>query len=246
MRRILDDLLPSAVMADRRLSRTAKLIYLSLRHLPKNSIAQNAVALDMPYETVRAAVQLLIETGWAYRCKQPSTGKWIVVPWMPKDVEADIAREAERRSGLVTNRGEWTLKAYLDLYVDDRDYEDNARPPWAVSGAGSGRFEIDRWYVRARVAIEFQGRQHFEIVTFADGRTSDLEGQRVRDGLKALLCLRQGIAFIEIPGTALSYDTIVAKLEGHLPLIPPLPDRPLFQCLENLSHYYVNLARKGS
>lgn len=245
LRRILDDSLPRLIIGDQRLTRTAKLVYLSLRHLPKNTIAQNAAALNMPYETVRGAVQQLIETGWAYRCRQSSTGRVIVVTWMPKDVERDLARQVELRSGLVANKGEWTMKAYLDLYVDDRDYEDNARPQWAVSGDGSGRSEIDRWYKGARVAIEFQGRQHYEIVTFSDGRSSNLEAQRMRDGLKALLCLRQGITFVEIPATELSYETIVGKLEGHLPLIPPLVDRPLFQCLQNLSHSYVNAARQG-
>lgn len=198
----------------------------------------------MPYETLRWSVQRLIELDWAYRFPHPKTGRTIIVPWMPLDIEAAVARQVEYRSGLVPNKGEWLMKALLDVIVDDKRYEDNARPAWAVSGSGSDRLEFDRWYTEAKVAIEFQGRQHYEEVTFSDGRKSNFEAQRVRDGLKALLCSRQEVVFVEIPWTELSYETIVAKLEGRLPLVPPLFDRPLFRCLQNLCHSYVNSAKQ--
>lgn len=130
------------------------------------------------------------------------------------------------------------------MLVDDKRYEENARPAWAVSGAGSGRLEFDRLYLESKVAIEFQGRQHYEEVTFSDGRKSNLEEQQARDALKAMLCRRQRIAFVEIPATELSYETIIEKLDGLLPLVPPLMDRPLFQCLENLCRSYVNSIRR--
>lgn len=122
------------------------------------------------------------------------------------------------------------MKAMLDITVDDDNFLDNARLQWTVSGAGDNPLEFDRFYPDAKVAIEFQGRQHYEEVTFRHGK-SDLEQQQNRDGLKALACLRQKVTLVEIPDIDLSHETLVAKLGGVLPLLPPRTDRPLFRTL---------------
>lgn len=110
MRRILEDTLLPVILDDRRLTPTNKLVYIGLRSYPKNTIVHNATVLKMPYETVRWSVRRLIELGWAYPFPHPKTGRDVIVPWMPLDVEVAVARQVEDRSGLVPQKGEWLMR----------------------------------------------------------------------------------------------------------------------------------------
>lgn len=238
MFRVLNRVLPRLNMGDQRLGRTSKLVYGGMRTHKKATIKGYADAFNISYHTVRNCIRELERHDWIYSFREPNYGHLVYVPWMPLDVEISLVPGVERRFDRGSNRGERLMKAMLDVTVDDDDYIENARLEWTASGANYHRLEFDRFYSRAKVAIEFQGRQHFQAVAFPDGM-SNLQQQEVRDGLKALACLRQGVIFVEINDIELSYETIATKLRGLLPLIPPPRDRPLFRALENMCHSYT-------
>lgn len=247
MRAMLNRLLRKEIMRDQRLRQPSKLMYHGLLSHPKSTIKGVAAAFAMSYATARRSVKELEQYDWVYSFPDRKKRLRIYVPWMPLDIETALAKEVEWLAGNVANRGEWLMKAMLDIIVDDDDVVDNARFKWTVLNPSDSPREFDRYYRKTKVAIEFQGRQHYEEVTFRDG-TSNLQEQQNRDGLKALACLRRGVTMVEIPDIELSYATLVAKLEHLLPLLPVRPDRPLFQTLSTLCDDHATWAksRRGS
>lgn len=241
MKVLLNRLLPKYVLEDHRLPRTSKLLYLAMRSQKKATMKEYGERLGIPYATLRRAMVDLREHDWVYAYRIPKQRGLVYVPFMPLEIERMVAAEVERWLDTVSNRGEHLLKAFLDLLVDDNHCLDNVRPSWTAIGPGDVPLELDRIYPEQRVAIEFQGRQHYEEMLFPDGK-SDLKRQQSLDARKALACLRQHYKFVEIADVELSYGTIVAKLGGLLPMIPPLTNRPLFRTLENLCREHAKWA----
>lgn len=245
MRSMLDRALVRILLSDRRLTPTDVKVYLHMANHPIAPAAVHAGALNMHVETCRRSIKKLVRFDWCYFAESPRKRPVVPIPWMPLDVEHLLIQEVQRIREEVAFWGEWLMKAHLDIIVDDLDFRDNARPSWLVAGDGSGRYEIDRWYRRAKVAIEFHGMHHYP-----NGGTGWSEGaehnvQVMRDNLKAGICMRHGIAYVEIAASNLSYGTIVEKLNGLLPLIPVRTDRPLFKHLEALCDSYVNSVARG-
>lgn len=222
---------------------TSKRIYNLLLLHPKRTIEENAKVFKMRYEALRRHIGMLKKFDWVYKFHDSKTRQSLIVPSMPLHVEREVANMLEYMRQRATFRGEWLLKQLLDLVVDDDDYVDNCRPEWAVSGDGSFPFEYDRLFETAGVAIEFQGRQHYDITPFTPDKQA-LQERMARDRLKQLACIRRNIAFVEFTTSDLSYDAIVEKLGHLLPLIPPRIDRPIFRTLTNMCDSYVNRTQR--
>lgn len=236
-------LLTLRIVQDRRLSPSSRMLYQAINAHVKTTARKYAAAFGIPPGTIRRCLAELKRCGWVYSYKTPEHKDLIYATWMPLDVEREVAELAEQLADHAANRGEFILKLMLDTLVNDPNFIDNARFRWTRLGTGHSRLEFDRYYPDGRVAIEFQGRQHYEEVEFGVGK-SDLAEQQIRDGLKALACLRHQVTLIEIADVELSYDYVVAKLTGHLPLFPVRMDRPLFRTIANLAAEYVNWARE--
>lgn len=239
MRATLNRVLPREILQDPRLARTTKYVYLGMRAHPKTTLKGLAEALDMPYTTVHRCVKELQARDWVYSFRRRGERSEIWVPWMPLELEHRLALEMEKLVDMAPYRGEKLLKTLLDIIVDDEEFLDNARPEWTALGPGDTAVEFDRYYPRRMVAIEFQGRQHYQTVVLANAKT-DLQRRLQLDGRKALACLRQGVQLIEIADIELSYDKVATKLSGVLPLIPPLMGRPIFRAIANMCQSHVN------
>ena len=60
--------------------------------------------------------------------------------------------------------------------------------------------ELDLYCEAEALAIEFQGRQHYEVVArFHKEGERSLHGQQQRDQRKRLLCAQRGVDLIEVP-----------------------------------------------
>lgn len=239
MRVLSHRLVTQHLLLDGRLRPSSKVTYGLLRIHRKNTISSNAKTFGMHYDTLRRNVRQLQEFDWAYESPDPVTGQPIVVPSMPLTVERMLANELRSSRSDMPFWGEALARHWLDVLVDDDDRLDNARPEWLVSGYGSYRMEIDFFYRRARVAIEFQGKHHFDAGD-SDEEQVELKQQQERDALKSLICARHNVSFVEITGKDLYYDALVGKLGHLLPIIPPRKERPLFRALSEMSHSYVN------
>lgn len=212
-------------------------VYHSVYHRPLASMMAHVNHWGVPRETFRRSVHQLIASDWMLFVDDPHRGK-LLVPWMPVRVEERVLDELRRRLPSRRFLGESLLRALLDLCIDDRRYEDNATTEWLVTGDGSGQLELDRFYVDAGVAFEFQGAQHFR----AGDLSSEAEfiAQRTRDNIKIGLCTRNGVRLIEVTPFDLSVQTLRQKIGHALPWFPVFEDRPLCRGLHQLCHRYMN------
>lgn len=244
MHKIIDTVLFAELFNDMRLNSTDALVWLKLYRHRVNTISGHLRTINFARETFRRSVRKLTELGWAYTVESANSRSLLVVPSIPPSAENLMIRELERVRNEIAFVGEWLMKCILDLVVDDHDFRDNARPAWLVSGDGSGRFELDRWYRSAKVAFEFQGSQHYQPDTSLHAGINEFQQQQWRDNLKAGICARQGIRYVEIPANELGVDFMLAKLTGLLPLRPIQTDRPLIKAIANMCLSYVNVVNR--
>ena len=196
-------------------------VYGVLWNRPGHSMRATARESGMPYETFRSAARRLVATGWAYEVRLANGTA--VIPWMPLGVEESFVTLLSRMRDGIQYRGEWLMRCLLDLLLRRPDYIDNARPEWLVTGDGSGRLELDRWYyppICLRVS-----RAATLPVGYLYTATADqlLERQRL-DSIKAELCEAEGIQLISVYASDLS-------LERMELLAGPRPCRYPGQCL---------------
>jgi hypothetical protein len=84
---------------------------------------------------------------------------------------------------------------------------ENYRPAW-LDG-----LELDLFIEDLALAIEVQGRQHFEYVPHFHGTYRGFQEQKERDKLKCRLCEQQGIVLLEI-FSPVDFDSIRARSEA--------------------------------
>ena len=241
--KIMDLIAMPAMAADPHLTANDARVYIHLRSHPSTSLRESAAALKMPRETFRRSVRSLLEHGWAYKGAGVAGSPVVVVAWMPAEVELRVAAELETVRNEVVNAGEWLMKNILDMVIGDPDFHDNARPSWLASTDGGGRFEMDRWYRRLKLVVEFHGPQHFSISIYTP-TDEELSQQVMRDDAKTGMCAREGITLIEITTADLSHVEIVKKLSGIVPVLPVKKDGAVFQTLRKLCKGYMARATK--
>lgn len=239
MKMLLEPIVLKQLVVTPGLHAGAKETYLKLCLHSKTTIADNARTLNMSYDKLRRHIRELQGADWAYEFMEPSTRRIIIVPSMPLNVEESLAGHWQEQRNVTPYLGQWITDRWFALLIDDLTWIPNARPEALVSGAGSKRMEIDFKFRRHRVAVEFNGKFHFEAGP-TEEEQKRLRQQQERDALKALLCARKDIVFVELTGKDLSYETIDSKLGHLLPIIPPRKDRPVFRLLNDLTHSYVN------
>lgn len=237
---IIERIVLPALFADSRLASTDLKVYLWLRFFGFGTMHSNAIASRIPRETFRRSALRLLETEWVYKIESPSGGRSRYFAWMPPDVEQAAANELLRVRNDVAHVGEWLMKCVLDIMVMDLDYHDNARPAWLVSGGGSGRMELDRWYRSAGVAFEFQGSHHFRVGGPHAPTAVELSEQIVRDNVKAGICSRENVHLVEITAQDLSYSSMLSKIDGLLPLRVVREQGVLARTLANQCQNYAN------
>lgn len=61
--------------------------------------------------------------------------------------------------------------------------------------------ELDMYNDELKIAVEYNGRQHYEFVPYFHRTKESFNNQKQRDFIKRLLCEKQGIFLIEVPYT---------------------------------------------
>lgn len=207
-------------------------LYLHACHHPLSTLSHHAKLLGRTYEAIRRATRRLIAAGWAFTVK-PMDGRrgMLLVPWMPPDVEDEVAKALTRLRTEINFYGEWLMKCALDLLVHDRDCHDNTRPEWLTHPGTGQRLELDRLYRGANVAFEFQGQQHRAVDGHYIRNQEELERRMETDQVKRDLCEQHGVTLIEIHQEDLEFNTLLAKLGDTLPLFPLPEQGPLVRQL---------------
>jgi hypothetical protein len=80
------------------------------------------------------------------------------------------------------------------------------RPDWLVNPTTGKRMELDWYNPELKLAVEFNGRQHYEYTPFYHGNDPQegqvcFQEQQRRDREKESLCLRHGVYLIVVPYT---------------------------------------------
>lgn len=128
----------------------------------------------------------------------------------------DETNAAELRLKLSKFSGEAIMQEYLSLLIDSDQFTDNARPGFLVNPLTGQRMELDRFYPQAQVAFEFHGAQHDRATKkFSQ---EQVDAQRLRDLLKAGICLYAEIHLVIIRAADLSLQGMIKRIGRSMPL----------------------------
>jgi hypothetical protein len=85
------------------------------------------------------------------------------------------------------------------------------RPVFLRNVVTDSNLELDCYCKELAVAIEYNGRQHYEYTPYFHSSRDAFNTTRYRDEMKARLCKDNGISLIVVP-----YSVPVSKIEAHL------------------------------
>ena len=85
---------------------------------------------------------------------------------------------------------------------------DKVRPDWLrnVVTGGKWNLEIDCYDDELKIAVEAQGRQHYQFVPYFHRNYETFLNQKYRDEIKRMKCKEQGVTLIEVPYTVKEED----------------------------------------
>ncbi len=100
---------------------------------------------------------------------------------------------------------------------------------------------VDLYIDQYKLAMEFQGQQHFQPTDFSTAK--EVARQQKRDAIKAQLLRDNNINLIELTAEDLYLQTIRDKLQGLAPLRDLRGMEPIARYLEEASRRYRNIVR---
>jgi len=189
-------------------------------------------------DTLRRASAELVAAGWL--TIQQANRKSPIQFKLRNPVSAQLrARIASRRRKVrgAQNRGEALLREFLTLLIAVDKYEDDASPDFLLNPFTRELMDLDRYYPTAKVAVEFNGDQHYEETDLAT--REETVKQVGRDAMKAFLCKAQGIDLAIIHPEDLNLKRIDQKIPTRLPRRRGLERmEPMVAALEELASEY--------
>jgi hypothetical protein len=90
-----------------------------------------------------------------------------------------------------------------------------ARPRWLNNSVTNNSLELDCFNEELRLAVEYQGEQHYKFNKFFHRSHDAFLNGKYRDEMKRRICKERGITLIEIPYW-IKPDNIEAYLRGQL------------------------------
>jgi hypothetical protein len=81
------------------------------------------------------------------------------------------------------------------------------RPDFLKNNVTGANLELDIYNEKLKLAIEYNGRQHYDYVPFFHKNYEHFQTQKYRDEIKKMLCKQNGIHLIEI-----RYDSTPAEI----------------------------------
>lgn len=76
--------------------------------------------------------------------------------------------------------------------------------------------ELDCYNPELKVAIEYNGQQHYQMTPYYHQSNADFHNQQYRDYIKSELCTKNGIKLIVVPYTMRNEESIQNYLIGQL------------------------------
>lgn len=192
----------------------------------------------MSRDRFEQTAERLVELGWAFKATDPNGGGTTIAPWVPPEIEQRLADELVSTFSRV-DQGPWLMRSFLDLAVFDDDYIDGASPPWLVDCFPDGPYVLGRWYRRASIAFTFQPKKYDRRAIFAAHSETAEHWGIIRDYIAAGLCAHQQVLLIKIQPPDLSYEGMVRKVRGLLPIRPFKAGGPIDKTMTKLTERYL-------
>jgi hypothetical protein len=241
---------PGPLLADRTVGPQAKALFGLLQTTPnfkgqagQFTFTSLSALTRLGPNTLKRAMAELAGAGWV-ELAQESRVSPIVFTLGPRELrrsqqEAAVARRRLKRA---QNGGEAIMQEYLSLLIDSNQFTDNARPGFLVNPQTGERLELDRLYL-PNLAFEFNGAQHYgQTERFTQ---AEADAQRLRDLIKAGICLYQGVHLVIIHGEDLSVQGMTKRIGQAMPLRSLAGQEPLIEVLEEASLLYRAAAGEG-
>jgi len=244
-------IIPSALLADRKVGTQAKVVYGLLQAIPSfrgrsGQFTYDSLSLPtgLSANTLRRAMADLAGAGWV-SLRQSSRVSPITFSLGTPELRRSqfTAAVAKRRLKRSHHAGEAIMQEYLSLLIDSTQFTDNARPGFLINPLTGERMEFDRLY-RENVAFEFNGGQHYGATELVTQASSD--SQHLRDLIKAGICLYRGIQLVIIHAEDLSVRGMLKKIGQTMPLRSLVGQAPLIELLEEASLPYRAEAAAGA
>ncbi len=226
-----------AVHTARELSPTNKHVAAVMNLHRPETFSELAKLCYMSITATRRACETLKEHGWLI-VDDSSYQHRLIVTW-PEYVQVELARAFEEEYSLSPNRGEFLGKLYLELLIPDRNYVDNARPPFIINPQTDKPLEYDRLFIKKLVAFEHNGLQHFgPTEMFPD--VDQFKDLRTRDLVKMSLSQENGITLVIFTYQDLSLAKMAEKIPPQLSKNPVDTNGLFIKTLERYARAYRN------
>lgn len=75
------------------------------------------------------------------------------------------------------------------------------RPKWLNNSVTNNNLELDCFNDELKLAVEYQGRQHYEFIPFFHKTKEHFRNGQYRDDMKRRLCRDNGVRLVEVPYT---------------------------------------------
>lgn len=222
------------VLQDKSIKPVAKYIYLAMQVIHSESLGDLARKAGVSRQAVSRAIKHLAANGWAKVIRQQR--RQVPVPLVAKPVQERLARRLIDAFEAAPHKGEFLMKAWLDVLVASDDYLDNARPDFLMNPLTGDPLEFDRFY-SAGVAFEFHGPQHYGPTPLYPGDEKFREA-KLRDIIKLGLSAERGIVLVTVTLGDLSLSGMTAVIPQVLPRAEVDKEGPLVRTLEQLSNQY--------
>jgi hypothetical protein len=108
-------------------------------------------------------------------------------------------------------RSRTSKNEYIACRVLEEIYNEpfnKVRPDFLKNPSTKRNLELDCYNEDLRIALEYQGPQHYQWPNFTRQSYEDFEKQRVRDKFKERRCKEEGIKLIKVPYTVKGKDRI--------------------------------------
>ena len=194
--------------------------------------------------SLRHCAKILAVSGWMTVDSHRGSQATAYTVQDPYEIRAIEEREAaKQRLANVPHFGEALSKEWLNRMVDSKDYIDNARMEFLTNPLTNSPMEYDRFYIKHRVAFEFNGPQH-------DGPTErypdrfQAAKRRSYDAMKAGFSAEHGVTLIIIRPEDLTFSRMRQKIGNLLPLTDVDEEDPVIKYLTQVSQDYMRKVRR--
>lgn len=119
-----------------------------------------------------------------------------------RSIQPPSSTGTSARASFKTSKGQLECRRVLETLYPGYSFP-SARPDFLnnpVTG-GKANLELDCYNPTLAIAVEYNGRQHYEYTSYFHPNKDAFYNQRYRDDLKRRLCAEHGITLIEVPYT---------------------------------------------